>query len=276
MRVIALIAAYNERRFIGPCLEHLRDQGIDAYLIDNGSTDNTVELAEAWLGRGLVGIESFPRAQGDVFDWRGLLRRKEELASELDADWFLHLDPDEFRLPPRAGMTLAQALEEADSAGSNVVNFVEFTFVPTREEPDHDHADFRRTLRTYYHFAPKFPHQMKAWKATDGVELAWSGGHKLRFPGLRMHTESFPVKHYLFLSIPHAIEKYVERRYDQKEVESGWHEWRSSISAAEVRLPSRAELCLAAPGAELDSSEPRKRHYLDLTARPRARPRPSG
>ena len=262
MRVVALLATYNERRFIGACLTHLRDQGVDAYLIDNCSTDDTVELAERWLGRGLIEIESFPRGEGDVYNWRSLLTRKEELARELDADWFLHMDPDEIRLAPSKGQTLSQALEMADREGFNAVNFTEFSFVPTREAPYHDHADFQQTLLTYYPLMPSFPHQLKAWKATDSVELAWSGGHKVSFPGLRMHPESFPMKHYLFLSLPHAIEKYVQRRYDQEEIDSGWHVQRSKLSAEDIFLPSQAGLRLAKPGGELDSSAPRTRHYF--------------
>jgi len=60
VRVVALITSYNERRFIGPCLEHLYEQGVESYLIDNGSTDETVEIAEQFLDRGLIAIEEFP------------------------------------------------------------------------------------------------------------------------------------------------------------------------------------------------------------------------
>lgn len=53
---------------------------------------------------------------GGVYDWRGLLRRKEELAEEFaaeeEADWLIHLDPDELRLPPPGAGTLAEALAE--------------------------------------------------------------------------------------------------------------------------------------------------------------------
>jgi glycosyltransferase involved in cell wall biosynthesis len=260
VRVIAILATYNERRFIEPCLRHLGEQGIDAYLIDNCSTDGTVALAERWLGKGLIGIETFPRE--GVFDWRSLLVRKEELARELDGDWFLHVDPDEFRLPPPGKQTLAQALETADREGFNAVNFLEFTFNPTQEQPDHDHAEFRQTLRTYYHFAPKFPHQLKAWKATNDMEIAWSGGHEVRFPGLKMYPQSFPMKHYLFLSVPHAVEKYVGRDYDQAEVDSGWHGWRSSLSALDINLPRESELKLLQPGTELDASKPHRQHLI--------------
>ncbi|MGC1852014.1 MAG: glycosyltransferase family 2 protein [Solirubrobacterales bacterium] len=256
MRVIALIAAYNERRFITCCLNHLYQHGIHAYLIDNCSLDNTVELAEPWLDRNLIGIESLPRPEGDFFDLSGQLQRKEELARELDADWFIHLDADELRLPPLGSQTLRQALETVDAEGFNAVDFAEFTFVPTREEPDHDHPNFQHTLRTHYAFkTPRSPHQLKAWKAGPDVTLA-SGGHRVRFPGVRVYPRQFRMKHYLILSIPHAIEKYVERRYNPEEVKSGWHGWRATVKEADIRLPSRSELLVSPSDDDLIPSDP--------------------
>jgi glycosyltransferase involved in cell wall biosynthesis len=267
MRVVALLATYNERRFVGPCIEHLHAHGVETYLIDNCSGDETVAIAEGHTGRGLVGIEEFPR--NDVYDWRGLLRRKEELAGEMDADWLIHLDADEVRLPPRAGETLAEALAKVDRDGYNAVNFLEFTFIPTRESPDHDHPEFQRTLRTYYPFSPAYPHQVKAWKraAASKPEITASAGHRIAFPGQRLYPRPFPMKHYLFLSLPHAVEKYVERRYDPAEVESGWHGWRAKASAEDLRLPSESELRISRSDDDLDPSEPRNRHYVDEPAR---------
>jgi hypothetical protein len=263
MRIVALIASHNERRFIESCLRHLDEHGVHAYLIDNESTDRTVELAEPWLKRNLLGIEAFPRPEGDTYDWRGVLRRKEELASELEADWFIHLDPDEVRLPPHRDETLADALERADAEGYTAVNFNELTFMPTREEPDHDHPGFEGTLRTYYPFEPCFPHHLNAWKAQSSVALAGSGGHIVDFPGLCAYPRSFPMKHYLFLSVPHAIEKYVERRYRAEEVASGWHGWRSKLTPPDIRLPNRSELRVTRSDDDLDPRDPRPAHYLD-------------
>jgi glycosyltransferase involved in cell wall biosynthesis len=261
VRIVALLATYNERRFVGPCLDHLAANGVDVYLVDNCSTDETVEIARRYEGRGLIGLETLPR--DGVFSLRRQLERKEELARELDADWFVHLDADEVRLPPRPGETLAQAIERVDSEGYNAVNFLELSFVPTREAPDHDHADFQRTLRTYYPLLPEFPHQLTAWKATDDVDLAWKGGHRVRFPGLRMYPDSFLMKHYLFLSRAHAVEKYVERRFSQIEVASGWHRWRNELAESDIRLLGADEVRLTVADADLDPSNPSRYHCLD-------------
>ena len=260
MRCLAIIAAHNEERFLGACLEHLVAQGVEAYLIDNESTDRTVATAERFLGRGLVGIETLPRS--DTFSLRAQLRCKERLALELDADWFIHQDVDEFRISRRR-RTLAEELAVADGRGFNAVNFLEFTFVPTRESADHDHERFRETMRWYYPFLPEFPHRLSAWKRqVEPVELAWSGGHRVRFPGLRMAPESLAMRHYLCLSPSHLERKYGRRRYDPEELAAGWHRWRVAQSPERVRFPSQGELRTYISDRRLDPSDPRTHHML--------------
>jgi glycosyltransferase involved in cell wall biosynthesis len=261
MRVLAIIATYNEERFIGGCLEHLFAQGVEAYLCDNQSTDGTVAIASRYLGSGLRGIEEIPR--DGTFRWRQILHRKEALASELAADWFLHLDPDEVPLPPRSGQTLAEALAEVDASGYNVVDFAELTFVPTREAPDHDHPDFRRTMRWYYPFAPTALHRVIAWKRqAHPVDLATTGGHVVRFPDWRLNPRLFRLCHYLFLSREHAALKYVGKTYDPYELRDGWHGWRSTLTADAIRLPSQADLRTTYTDDDLDASSPRTTHCL--------------
>jgi hypothetical protein len=261
VRVIALLAAYNEQRFIVPCIEHYVRHGVDVYLIDNESDDETVALARAFLGRGLVGIETLPRS--GLYTWHAILERKEQLAASLDADWFLHADPDEIRLPPRPEQSLADALADADRAGFNAVNFTEFTFVPTRQSPDHDHAHFAETMRWYYPYEPTFPNQLKAWKKQPApVDLASTGGHRVGFPDLSMAPTSFPMRHYLFLSVPHAIQKYVERTYDPEEVARGWHRARARLRTGTIVLQDEDTLRAYDGDAHLDPSDPLRSHPL--------------
>ena len=261
MRVVALLAAYDEERFVGGCIEHLAAQGVETYLIDNESTDATVEIAERYRGRGLAGIESFPRRGS--YPWLRLLERKEELAATLDADWFVHVDADEVRLPPRPGIGLADALAEVDRQGDNAVNFLELTFVPTREHPDHAHPRYEETMRWYYPYLPRYPDRLNAWKRqARPVDLATSGGHRVDFEGLRMHPQPFLMRHYLYLSVEHAIRKYVQRTYDPQELEAGWHRLRAALREEDVQLLPQADLRTYVSDAILDVSAPWTQHPL--------------
>ncbi len=264
VRVVAILATYNEERFIRGCIEHLIGQGVCVYLIDNCSTDRTVEIAREYLGRGVVGIETFPRREG-IYRWQAILERKEELASTLEADWFMHVDADEIRLPPRADQTLAEAFAEVEEAGYNAVDFQEFVFVPTRESPDHDHPDYQRTMRWYYPFSPSSsPHRVNAWRQQSGpVGLADSGGHKLSFPGMKLYPVKFPMKHYLFLSGEHLLQKYGNRSFEKAELDRGWHSWRARLNEENIVLPSQDELKTYTSDQELDPSNPRRRHMAE-------------
>ncbi len=259
MRVIALIAVHNEKRMIGACLDHLYDQGVESYVLDDMSTDSTMTIVRRHPG--VIGVESFPR-KDDTFSLAPQLRRKEELAAELDAEWFIHMDADEIRLPPRRNQTLAEGLAEADRAGFTAVNFFEFTFIPTQEAPDHDHPRFQETMRSYYPFRPWFPHRVQAWKRqVDRIDLASSGGHRVRFPGLNLAPRNFPMRHYLFLSYEHAIQKYVRRTYDPTEVARGWSGWRVGLRPEMLRLPSASELRTYDGDHTLDPANPWTEHY---------------
>ena len=156
----------------------------------------------------------------------------------------------------------AQALADVDAGGCNAVEFDEFTFVPTQEAPDHDHPDFRRTMRWYYPFAPRSRTWCAPGNASQGrVDLASSGGHAVEFPGRRIYPERFRLLHYLFLGRstrcevrPAALRRGGIRR--------GWHGWRATLGAGPVRLPSQSDLRSAHADGDLDPSSPRTEHCL--------------
>ena len=264
-RVVAIIAARNEERFISGCIEHLAAQGVQVYLLDHGSTDATREIASSWFGRGLIGMEALPF--DSVFNLKEQLRRKAEIAATLDADWFMHMDADEIRLSPQPDMTLAEALAAAEDAGYNAVNFQEFTFVPTREAPDHDHPEYLKTMRWYYPFLPSCPWHVKAWRRQPCRVDLGPGGHRPTLPGMRLCPVSFPMKHYQFLSIAQARKKYGPRRYDEARMAAARGNpralWRTRLQLDSFPLPAAADLREARDDSELDASRPRKRHYLE-------------
>jgi hypothetical protein len=81
-----------------------------------------------------------------------------------------------------------------------------------------------------------------------------------------MYPEFFKMRHYLFLSVPHALRKWVDRNYDETEVEKGWHGWRASLTPEKIRLPSQKELRYYTSDDELDPSNPLTRHLWTLVA----------
>lgn len=264
LRVVAVLAARNEERFIRACLENLFRQGVDVYLCDNGSTDCTVEIATRYLGAGLVGIEHIPF--DGTYRWESILRRKEALFRELDADWLMHVDADELHLPPPGHASIAAALAQAEAQGFEAVELDEFTFLPTSEDPDHDHPDFVRTLRTYYPFRPRSPHCVRAFRKQHApMEIAWSGGHHVRLPHPpRLYPQPFRMKHYLFLSAEHAERKYPGRKYRDTEVSQlRWHGWRPRLRSEHIVLPSVERLRTSNSDDDLDATLPWTRHWLD-------------
>ena len=254
MRVVALLTCKDEARFLGGCIDHLVAHGVEVHVTDDGSTDETADIARARLGEGVIAVE---RADGgdDTFRLRRQLARKEELAQTLGADWYLHLDPDEIRLPPRADQRLVDAFAAAEDDGANAVEFLEFLFLPTQEAPDHDHPRFLETMRSYHPFRPRPHHRLNAWRQpAGGVDLIGHGGHEVVFPDRRVHPVPFRMRHYLFLSRDHARRKYGRRQFDPDEVALGWHGWRSRLE--DVRLPAAAELRDYVGDDALDPSAP--------------------
>jgi len=83
MRLSVIVPAYNEERNVGPCLAALAQQDIDepfeVIVVDNASTDRTVEVAESFKdrlnlrvipepckGRGAARATGFRAARGEI------------------------------------------------------------------------------------------------------------------------------------------------------------------------------------------------------------------
>ena len=245
MNVIAIIAAFNEADIIGPVITHLIEEGVSVYVIDNHSSDATAAIAAGFVGRGVIGIERFPESVDktrDRFDWRTLLRRKEALAGELNGDWFLHQDADEFRESPWPDLHLADAIARVDAAGYNAIDFELMEFPPTSDSLPSG-ADPRPVFR---HFEPARDYnkrQVKCWKRTNPIDLVSSGGHDVQFEGRSVFPIRFLLRHYPVRSQLHGEQKvFVERkpRLAHEERGLGWHVQYDDVSTGHrfIRDPS--------------------------------------
>jgi Glycosyl transferase family 2 len=261
-RVVAVIAAHNEERMIEVCLAYYIRNGVSIYMIDNGSTDRTVELASSFLGRGLLAIESL--SHDGVFRLDRIDRMRKQIIDAVDTDWVIYSDADEFRFGAE-GLSLAETCGAVDKAGYNAINFFEFVFVPTEQSPVHCNYSFRDTMRWYYPFAPCLPWRISAWKKSNAATMV--SPHRTQFRGMRLCPRFFPLEHYQYLSFAHAAAKYGRRHHDERELASGLHGgysgWRERYSGETFLLPQSIELAEVTDAGDWDLRNIRSRHHID-------------
>jgi hypothetical protein len=254
-RALAVMPAYNEGDVIGAAIGALISEGVDVYLLDHRSTDDTVAAATPWLGRGLVRIERFPdesgpglhERNGDVMVWRDILRRVEQVTGEVAADWYLFVNADEFRESPWPGVSLADGLREADELGFSAVNFELVNFRPTPQDAFVPGTDVREALRFYEEPGPYDLLQVKAWKGQPSgpVDLAHHGGHDVLFDGKRVFPVPFVLRHYPIRSAEHGRRKVIAERlgrFAAEERAGGWHVQYDHYGDGADYLHDRAEL----------------------------------
>ena len=242
--VVAIIAAYNEADIIQHVVRDLIDQGVHVYFLDDGSTDRTSAAVEAYLGRGVLGIEHLSGAVAGSkpagFEWERILLRKTQLARELDADWFIHHDADEFRESPWSHLSLRDAIRRVDALGFNAIDFAGLDFWPTHDRFRAGH-DVRDAFTSYAEPAPYDRLQIRCWKKTDGLDLASTAGHEARFSGRKVFPVRFILRHYAIRGQAQGERKvFQERRFSEQERARGWHVQYDQVHEGEsfIRDPS--------------------------------------
>lgn len=226
-RILAIICTYNEEDVICEVVDHLINQGLDVCIIDDASTDNTLNILQKKYGTNKKIIIRTRAASKDfvLFD---ILKLKEAIAKEFSSqyDWFMHLDSDEIRISPFPGYTLQNGISFADSLGYNAIDFtvIDFRYDQTGVSIT---KNFEKNLNLFEfgkrpgHFA-----QIKCWKKTDVFQLAGTGGHNVNFEGIRVYPIKFLLKHYPYRNNEQAQKKLFKDRagrIDKANKDKGWH-----------------------------------------------------
>lgn len=235
MRALAIICAFNEADIIGWTVRHLIWQGLAVHVIDTASTDDTCKVAS----KAGAAVEHYPVVGGKV-SWRALLQRVEQLANDPGSPhhWYMHCDADEIRISPIDGETLLDAFHRMDGEGFNAAEFEVRTYRPTdngydgRQDPEQYFTEWTRDTMN------ERIGQVKAWKNVYPIELAWSGGHRIRYSSLwktelklpeqridvNVHPRKLISNHYPIRSQQHGERKvFAERRGRWSDPEKDWH-----------------------------------------------------
>lgn len=233
-RVLAIMTSYNEEDIIENTIQNLTSNGIDVYLIDNWSTDKTLDIAMNFYGKGLVGIEKYPPAgPSQTYDWSKLLKRVEEVSQKIPADWYIHHDSDEIRYAPWNNVTLKEGIFLADVEGFNAIDHTLIVFPPI--DNNFTSSEKLEKYFKYFEFGKNPGHfkQIKAWKnLRQRISLSKSGGHEIEFDERKIYPYKFLLKHYPIRSQKHGEKKiFTERknRWNAEERDIGWHTHYDSI-----------------------------------------------
>ncbi len=135
--VSIVVPARNEEASIGACLASLAAQtgvSFEIIVVDDGSTDRTREIAQAFAGVRVISPEPLPMDRTGK-NWTGKNNAVVAGAKEARGKWLLFTDADTVHLPG----SLARALDEAKnqtvdllsySPGQAVVTFAERAVMP--------------------------------------------------------------------------------------------------------------------------------------------------
>tara|TARA_B110000467_G_scaffold38285_1_gene34919 strand:+ start:2357 stop:4681 length:2325 start_codon:yes stop_codon:yes gene_type:complete len=244
--VTAIVSVFNEEDIVVESIKKILEQGVKVYVIDNGSTDKTLELIKKIKHKGIVGIEEFHDISSNFNEWESILKRKQEISKELGVGWYINTDIDEIRITPWPNIDLKNGIHFVDRQGFNAIDFSMIAFHPTDNNylSGIDFEDYFKYFELEKHLAYFF--QVQAWKNFgQDIDLIHWGGHRVEFAERKIFPLKFLCKHYSIRSQKHGERKiFMERqnRFHPKEIEKGWHAHYDEIKKGENFIYDRLKL----------------------------------
>jgi len=208
LKIIGMIAVYNEPDIVRVVIDHLLSQGIQLVILDN-SANGSNDMFMEYSGKGVLSVE---RLVTERYDMDLLISKMYEKALEARPDWVLLNDSDVFLESPYPGMSLRDAIELEDRKGHNMIQFDNFEFLPTEKDEDSNETDVRKRLK-YYTWNDNL--RFLAWKPYPGVTVTGTSWHYPIFPEnvkVRVPRTKYIMRHYRIRSYQQGLQKVFSER----------------------------------------------------------------
>lgn len=179
--VTCAIIARDEEDRIGRCIASVADLVDEVVVVDSGSVDRTVEVAQAHGARVVFNA------------WPGYGPQKRFAEDQARNDWILSLDADEW-LPPETRDEIASYFAEGRLAGRDGVHFRIPTVYPGKEKP-RPFAGYHAHVRLYDRRRRRIPDSL----VHDAID----------YDAATMFEARHPIHHQSIRSLAHLVEKNV-------------------------------------------------------------------
>jgi Glycosyl transferase family 2 len=193
MKLVMTLLVRDEQDIIRENLDFHLAQGVDQVIVtDNGSEDATIEILRSYESRGVVRLLFEP--SDDYSQGRWVTRMARLAATELEADWVINSDADEFWWP-RGGSLKSLFQQLPDQVGVLVGRRANFIPRPEDSRPFWE----RMTLREREALNPlgkPLPPKL-AHRADPEITVA-QGNHKVEGAqlGKRLDDGSIEILHF--------------------------------------------------------------------------------
>ena len=261
MDITAILTVRNEHPYLGNCLRYLIDNGLPFVIIDNDSTDGTVELLSKEPFRNHL-VEYVQHPYCGFFDWKALMQASEAAAARCQSEWAILVSADEIIHSFHEGESLSEAIRRIAATGADAIDCNEFVFLPIEVDYLID-TPTGQSMCNYYFFEPFKPRSMRARRRELAVSHVDTGGHLFQGMNFHLANETLAQRHYIFRNQYHAYEKYANRVFSPEELSKGWHSNRHNQDPKRFIFPTQDKLLrLDTPySRKLDRSTPKKLHY---------------
>ncbi|PIU40427.1 MAG: hypothetical protein COT00_01755, partial [Candidatus Omnitrophica bacterium CG07_land_8_20_14_0_80_50_8] len=229
---VGILFCYNEEHLLIETIKHYLDQGIDLVIVDNDSTDSSIDIVEMYRGR----TEVYPgriidviHVKTDGYEWIKIIKIACDYMHEKLRHycWIMLIDADAFYYSPIKKMPLLKFLTLVRRLGFNVIQGRLYDFYPTEKDDPAVSSPLERLK--YCSYQPEWfnRHQERIFMYHPTVNFYASAGHQCLREGKKVcDIAEFIYKHYPWVSYEHGLKKiFSERkpRYVKEELQKQMH-----------------------------------------------------